>query len=245
MIHIKNLSKSFFSGNETVKLFQDLNLEIPSGDFIAVFWPSGSGKSTFLNMISWIDRNYSGTISILDTEIKNLSDDQMTAFRGKHISYIFQNFKLIDNLTVEENVDLIIELNGLERNFLTSEILEIVGLGNKAKTPAFYLSGGESQRVAIARAFVGKTQILLADEPTGSLDGNNKKIIMDLILALHKQTQNTIIMITHDDAVAKIAKRVFTMANYSLIAWNARNSEKTEDTQGSSPLLNEYTTIIK
>jgi putative ABC transport system ATP-binding protein len=124
-----------------VEIFKNLDLEIPSGDFIALVGPSGSGKSTFLNMMSGIDRNYQGSISVFGKEIQNLSDDEMTAFRGKNISYIFQNFKLIDNLSVEENVDLMVELNGLERNFSTAEILEIVGLTKKAKMSAFHLSG--------------------------------------------------------------------------------------------------------
>ena len=216
MIQIKNLTKTFWSTNDAVEIFKNLDLEIPSGDFIALVGPSGSGKSTFLNMMSGIDRNYQGSISVFGKEIQNLSDDEMTAFRGKNISYIFQNFKLIDNLSVEENVDLMVELNGLERNFSTAEILEIVGLTKKAKMSAFHLSGWESQRVAIARAFVGKTQLLLADEPTGALDIKNKSIIMDLIWELHKKTKNTIIMITHDDEVAKITDRVYKMNNYWL-----------------------------
>ncbi len=217
MIQIKNLTKIFWHWAESVEIFKNLNVEIPSGDFIALVWPSGSGKSTFLNMMSGIDRNYEWSIFVDEKEIKHLSDDEMTGFRGKNISYIFQNFKLIDNLSVEENVDLMIELNGLERNFETQEILDIVWLGKKAKIEAFYLSGGECQRVAIARAFVGKTKLLLADEPTWALDIKNKKIITDLILELHKKIKNTIIMITHDDEVAKIADRVYKMSDYSLI----------------------------
>lgn len=217
MIQIKNLNKKFSSSSGDVEIFKNLNLEISSGEFIALIGPSGSGKSTFLNLLSGLEREYEGELFIDAKDLKTLSDDEMTDFRGKNISYIFQNFKLIDNLTVEENVDLILELNGLERNFSTAEILEIVGLKSKAKTLASFLSGWESQRVAIARAFVGKTKIMLADEPTGALDIKNKKIIMDLIQKLHDQTKNTIIMITHDDDVAKIAGKVYKMQDYSLI----------------------------
>lgn len=209
MIHIQHLKKSFLTGNETVEIFQDLNLEIHSWEFVAIIGPSGSGKSTFLNMLSGIDRSFEGLLQIENKDISKLNDDEMTEFRGKNMSYIFQNFKLVENLTVGENIDLIVELNHLERNFSTDEILQIVWLSSKKDVYAFHLSGGESQRVAIARAFVGKTKILLADEPTGALDIKNKKIIMDLILELHKKIKNTIIMITHDDEVAKLAQTIY------------------------------------
>ncbi len=209
MIQIKNLKKIFQIWNEKVEIFSHLDIEIYSWEFIAIIGPSGSGKSTFLNMISGIDRNFEGLLEIEKKDISQLNDDEMTEFRGKNLSYIFQNFKLIDNLTVGENIDLIIELNHLERNFSTDEILEIVWLTSKKDIYAFHLSGGESQRVAIARAFVWKTKILLADEPTGALDIKNKKIIMDLILDLHQKIQNTIILITHDDEVAKLAEKIY------------------------------------
>jgi len=126
MIQIKKLNKKFSSSSGDVEIFKNLNLNISSGEFIALIGPSGSGKSTFLNLLSGLEREYEGELFIDAKDLKKLSDDEMTDFRGKNISYIFQNFKLIDNLTVEENVDLILELNGLERNFTTAEILEIV-----------------------------------------------------------------------------------------------------------------------
>lgn len=213
MIQIHHLKKIFQVWSESIEIFQDLSLEIQSSDFIAIIGPSGSGKSTFLNILSGIDRNFSGTLEIDGKDIPKLNDDEMTEFRGKNISYIFQNFKLVENLTVAENVDLIVELNQLPRNFSTDEILKIVGLESKKDVYAFHLSGWESQRVAIARAFVGKTSLLLADEPTWALDVKNKKIIMDLILELHKKIKNTIVMITHDDEVAKLAEKVYRVGD--------------------------------
>lgn len=205
MIKIIHVKKQFWIWEMKVEIFNDLNLEIKSWEFVGIIWPSWSGKSTFLNMISWIERDFEWIVEIEWKNISKLSDDEMTEFRGENLSYIFQNFKLVENLTVGENIDLIIELNHLERNFSTDEILKIVWLSSKKDVYAFHLSGWESQRVAIARAFVGKTKILLADEPTGALDIKNKKIIMDLILELHKKIKNTIIMITHDDEVAKLS----------------------------------------
>lgn len=217
MIEIQNVDKFFLTGESRVDIFSGLDFSIEKGDFISIIGPSGSGKSTFLNLISGIDRDYNWTITLDTQEFENLSDSQMTQFRGKNISYIFQNFKLIENLTVRENIDLIVELNHLERNFSTLEILEIVGLRSKIDTYVYNLSGGESQRVAIARAFVGKTKILLADEPTGALDSVNKVIIMDLILELHKKIQNTIILITHDPEVAALSNKVYKVENTSLV----------------------------
>lgn len=217
MIKIKNLTKSFWKDKEKVDIFNNLNLEINSWDFISIVWPSGSWKSTFLNMMSWIDLDFSWDIDVFSFDYKTKNENEITSFRWKNISYIFQNFKLIDNLTVRENIDLVVELNDLERNFSTDEILKLVWLEKKADNYAFNLSWWESQRVAIARAFVWKTKLLLADEPTGSLDAKNKKIIMELISSLHKKTNNTIIMITHDDEVAQISDTIYKMNDYNLI----------------------------
>ena len=217
MIKIKNLSKVFWKDSEKVEILRNLNLEIKEWSFISIVWPSGSWKSTFLNMMSWIDTDFTWSLEVFSFDYKIKNENEITTFRWKNISYIFQNFKLIDNLTVRENIDLVIELNDLERNFSTLEILKLVGLETKADNYVFNLSWWESQRVAIARAFVWKTKLLLADEPTGSLDTKNKKIIMDLISSLHKKTKNTIVMITHDDEVAKISDIVYKMNDFNLI----------------------------
>ena len=217
MIKIKNLSKVFWKDSKKVEILHNLNLEIKEWSFISIVWPSGSWKSTFLNMMSWIDTDFTWNLEVFSFDYKTKNENEITTFRWKNISYIFQNFKLIDNLTVRENIDLVIELNDLERNFSTLEILKLVGLETKADNYVFNLSWWESQRVAIARAFVWKTKLLLADEPTGSLDTKNKKTIMDLISSLHKKTKNTIVMITHDDEVAKISDIVYKMNDFNLI----------------------------
>ena len=217
MISLKKLSKNFLSGEGHIDIFSNLDFNIPEGGFISIVWPSGSGKSTFLNLLSWIDRDYDGQILLDGDDLWKLSDTQMTEFRGKNISYIFQNFKLIENLTVWENIDLIVDLNKLERNFSTLEILEIVGLSDKIDTYVYNLSGGESQRVAIARAFVWKTKILLADEPTWALDVANKENIMKLIVELHKKIGNTIVLITHDNDVAALSQKVYRVEDKGLV----------------------------
>jgi len=216
MITLKQLSKRFPSWEWFVDIFSDLDFTLEKWGFISVIGPSGSGKSTLLNLLSGIDRNYEGDILLDGDSLGELSDTEITEFRGRNISYIFQNFKLIENLTVRENIDLIVDLNKLERNFSTEEILKIVGIESKIDTYVYNLSGWESQRVAIARAFVGKTKLLLADEPTGALDASNKQIIMDLIVELHKKIGNTIVLITHDDEVAKLSQRVYKVEKKSL-----------------------------
>lgn len=216
MIEITQLEKHFSVNGEKVSIFTNTDFSLADGEFIALIGPSGSGKSTFLNILSWIDREYNGRVELAGKDISKFSDSQMTHFRGKNISYIFQNFKLIENLTVGENIDLIIDLNKLERNFSTKEILSIVGLEDKIHSYVYNLSWWESQRVAIARAFVGKTKLLLADEPTGALDSVNKKIVMQLIVDLQKQIGNTIVLITHDDEVAALASKVYRVHNSTL-----------------------------
>ncbi len=217
MIKIKNLNKTFLESNSEVEIFRDVNIEINNWDFVSIIWPSWSWKSTFINILGWIDREYSWDIDIFWNDISKFSESEMTNFRWKNISYIFQNFKLIENLTLRENIDLVVEMNNLERNFSTLEILKIVGLEKYADKYVFNLSWWERQRVAIARAFVWKTKLLLADEPTWALDPKNKSIITDLIIDLHKKTKNTIIMITHDDDVAKISDYSYKTSNLSLI----------------------------
>lgn len=218
MINIKKLNKIYpnKNGKDTI-IYKDMDLKIEKGSFISVLGTSGSGKTTFLNLISGLDNFQNGSIEINQQKLESLSDDEKTAFRAKNISFIFQQFNLIDNLTVEENIDLIIELNKIERRYTTKELLKIVGLWDKLKAYPYNLSGWEQQRVAVARAFVWKTPILLADEPTWNLDDANSKIVMTLIQKLHKESGNTIIMITHDLKIAKIADSSFFLEKHALI----------------------------
>lgn len=217
MIKIENLNKSFkVKDSKEVIIYKNLNLEIKKWEFISILGTSWSWKTTLLNLVSWLDSFDSWKIIVNDFELSNMNNEEKTKFRWKNISFIFQQFNLIDNLTVEENLDLIIELNNLNRRYETKEILKIVWLEDKINSYPYNLSWWEQQRVAVARAFIWETPILLADEPTGNLDSENKQIIVDLIKKLHTDNNNTIIMITHDLDIAKVADKVYYLNDYTL-----------------------------
>lgn len=217
MIELKNVTKIFSKADSQNVLYQNMDFEVKSGEFIAIVGRSGSWKSTILNLISGLLWPDEGSISIDNQDITKLSQDEITKFRGKNMSFIFQQFHLIPNLTVEENITLPLEINKIPAQFETKEILQKVWLSQKAESYPFELSGWEQQRVAVARAFAAQTNILLADEPTGNLDENNAKNVMDILQTLHKETKNTIILITHDMQVAEYADKIYTLENKQLI----------------------------
>lgn len=216
MILLNNISKSYNTTEWKITIFDDTSLEVQPWSFIAVMWPSGSWKSTLLNLLSWLDKPTQWEIHIGWTDITNYDNNTLTKRRWRNISFIFQSFHLLPHLTVEENINLAVQLNNLETRYTTDEILEKVWLWDRKKAYPFTLSGGEQQRVAIARAFIWKTPILLADEPTGNLDENNAKRIIELISDLHKDTWTTIIMITHDSAIAQYAQTRYVLKNHTL-----------------------------
>jgi putative ABC transport system ATP-binding protein len=216
MINISNVTKKYSSTEWEIRIFENMSLAIPQWSFVAIMWPSWSWKSTLLNLLSGLDKPNEGTIRVADTAFDGTSDDAITSWRWKHISFIFQAFHLLPHLTVEENINLSLQLNNLERRYSTDEILEKVGLSDRKKAYPFTLSGWEQQRVAIARAFVWQTPILLADEPTWNLDENTAQRIIDLIASLHKDTWTTIVMITHDDRIAQKAQVRYRLHNHNL-----------------------------
>lgn len=221
MIQLKNIAKSYTSRGEVVELFTDLSWQVESGAWVGLMGASGAGKSTLLSLIAGIltpdagsillgsggtEQDFSssstGTAELARNDkavdITALTRDEMTAFRGQNIAFIFQAFELIANLTVTENINLVLDISHAPRRYSSEEILEKVGLAGKGNRYPGELSGGEQQRVAIARAFVADVPYLFADEPTGNLDEKNAEKIMELIRTLHEETKNTIIMITHD-----------------------------------------------
>lgn len=209
MIAFDQVTKSYTTGGETVTILKDFDLEIQTGEFVAIMGPSGSGKSTLLGLAGGIITPDSGSVKLGEAELSALSDAQATEFRGANIAYIFQSFELISTLTVRENIELPLDINqGVARAYSVDEILTRVGLSGKGDRYPDQLSGGERQRVAIARAFIGKFPYLYADEPTGNLDRANAERVMDLIAELHAETGNTILMITHDPLIGARADRV-------------------------------------
>lgn len=177
---------------------------------------SGAGKSSLLSLMAGIIRPDGGNIFLGDTDITLLTKDQMIEWRGKNIAFIFQAFELIPNLSAEENIDLVLDISHAKRRYSTEAILEKVGLSGKWKRYPKELSGGEQQRLAIARAFVADVPYLFADEPTGNLDEANATRIMNLIDVLHRETGNTIIMITHDPDIAKRALVIYKLQGGAL-----------------------------
>ncbi|MFF2878104.1 ABC transporter ATP-binding protein [Gottfriedia sp. NPDC057991] len=210
IIQIKNMTKMYELGGETVMALQSVSLDIQKGDFISVIGPSGSGKSTFMNMIGCLDRPDSGRYLIDNEDVGQMKSSQLATIRNEKIGFIFQNFNLIPKLTAVENVELPLIYRGMktaERRELALSALKKVGLVDRANHLPTQLSGGQQQRVAIARALAGSPPILLADEPTGALDSKTSKEILEIMNLLNEQG-HTIILITHDLEVAKNANRI-------------------------------------
>jgi putative ABC transport system ATP-binding protein len=186
-----------------------INLRIEKGDFISVMGSSGSGKSTLLNLIGGMDRPNEGKILVNGEDISSYEDDRLTLYRRKKIGFIFQFFNLLPNITVSENIEIPLLLNGITDNTRIKEYIHIVGLGGREKAYPHELSGGEQQRVAIARALIHDPDIILADEPTGSLDSHTGNTIMDIISALAEKTKKTVLLVTHDQSIAQFAHKTF------------------------------------
>lgn len=217
MISCNNLNKSYTTNEQQVIIYDQLDWSLAQWASVAIMWPSWSGKSTLLNMISWLELPDSGTIVVQWTTITDLSDDERTRWRSKHVWFVFQQFHLIPNLTVAENIDLVIDISWVGRRFVTDEILDKVWLTGFGSRYPWQLSGWEQQRVAVARAFVWQLPILLADEPTGNLDHRNAVIIMDLMMQLHRESGTTVIIITHDPQVAAYAQTQYQLSDWDLI----------------------------
>lgn len=209
MISVKHLSMRLTAGGRPVTILDDVSLEIPAKQKVAVVGPSGSGKSTLLGLMAGLDRPTVGSIELDGTDITAISESRMARFRRKTIGYIFQSFHLIPTLTALENVLVPLELAGTASSKERAiELLQAVGLGDRVYHYPVQLSGGEQQRVAVARAFACRPPILLADEPTGNLDSITGRHVMDLLLALHRDYGTTLVLVTHDPAIASSMHRV-------------------------------------
>lgn len=209
IVTVKDIVKEYAMGEVTVKASNNMNFEIFEGEFVVVLGPSGSGKSTVLNMIGGMDRPTSGEVIIDGENITKYSDNQLTTYRRKKIGFVFQFYNLMPNLTAMENVELVIPLS--YNPLKAEEIMKDVGLNERASNFPAQLSGGEQQRVAIARALVKNPLLLLCDEPTGALDYKTGKLILKLLHDINKNMNKTIIVITHNAAIAAMADRIITI----------------------------------
>jgi len=210
---VVNLTRTIATPTHKVEILRGINLTIPQGEFAAIMGPSGSGKSTLLGLLAGLDSATGGSIILDGQDITGLSEDRMSEVRGRKIGFVFQSFQLIPTLTAEENVLLPAELAGADFDIVKRgrELLKRVGLGDRMDHYPVQLSGGEQQRVALARAFITKPPILLADEPTGNLDGKTGHQVLEILLELNRQEGATLVLVTHDPTLAAHADRVITL----------------------------------
>ena len=212
ILSIKNISKFYtLDGKHQEQALKNINLQIAKGKITAIYGPSGCGKTSLLNIISGLDRQYEGVLEFKGESLRDLSEIELTQFRKDKIGFVFQNFKLIQNNTILENVSIPLIYNGMSSKDRKAKVLkglEDVGLHQKEDLLPNKLSGGQQQRVAIARAIINEPKFIIADEPTGALDSKTSKDIMDLFVSLNKEKGTTMIMVTHDREVANKADRI-------------------------------------
>ena len=220
MLKVENIKKEFVSGDQVVKAVDGINLDIPTGTFSVIVGKSGSGKSTLLSLLGALDKPTSGRIEVDKEDVTTFSDQKLSHYRCKKIGFVFQGYNLIPNLTALENVMLPMEFAGknpTESKKRAEKLLIEVGiLDQKQHRKPARLSGGEQQRVAIARSLANQPKLILADEPTGNLDSHPGKLIVDLLRKLAKDEKTTIVAVTHDDGIAKLADVTFTLKDGKL-----------------------------
>ncbi len=219
MIEVRNLTKSLASGSRTVEILKGINLTVRDREVLAIEGPSGSGKSTLLGLLAGFDHPSGGSIRLDGEDITRMNEDQLALLRGRKIGFVFQSYNLIPTLTAEENIMLPVEIRGQpdgaqER---ARELLHAVGLEDRRSHYPAQLSGGEQQRVALARAFAGNPSILLADEPTGNLDSVTGMTVLDLLLKLNRKEGTTLVLVTHDPALSKLADRIVRLKDGQII----------------------------
>lgn len=222
-LEIRGIKKSFGTGDSRVNVLKGLDLDIEKGEFCVLLGPSGSGKSTLLNIIGGIDGADEGSITIEGERLEDMTEKKLSLYRRKHLGYIFQMYNLIPNLTVQENIEVGAYLS--DHPLDVNELLHTLGLYEHQRKLPNQLSGGQQQRTAIGRAIVKNPDILLCDEPTGALDYHTSKEILKLIETVNQRYGNTIIMVTHNDAIKDMADRVVKLRD-GMIRKNYRNEVK-------------------
>lgn len=210
MIELKGINKVYRTNEIETQALENVNLQVKQGEFLSIMGPSGCGKSTLLNIMGLLDTPTSGTITINGTDVSQMNDKELAAFRNKSLGFVFQSFHLINSLNVIDNVELPLlyrNISAKEREELAKQVLERVGLSHRMRHMPTQLSGGQCQRVAIARAIIGNPDIILADEPTGNLDSKMGAEVMGLLHKLNQEDGRTIVMVTHNEEQAKQTTR--------------------------------------
>ena len=218
IVRTENLSKTYGSGENLVKAIDDVNLKIEKGEFIAIVGPSGSGKSTLLHLLGGVDNPSSGKIFIDGNDISKYSSKELALFRRRKVGLIYQFYNLIPNLTVRHNIELPLKLDKRKINQDEfSDIVKKLGIESKLNSFPSELSGGQQQRVAIARSLIYSPSLVLADEPTGNLDRENSREIIEILKYFNRTLNQTIIVITHDESIALEAERVITIVDGKIV----------------------------
>jgi putative ABC transport system ATP-binding protein len=241
LIKITNLNKIYHTDGNQTNALKDVNLTISEGDYVTIQGPSGGGKSTLLSIIGLLDKASSGDYQISNYSVKSLSGSQMAKVRNREIGFIFQDFNLIGDMTVSQNVELPLVYRGIKKSIREAKVIEVlkrVNMSEKYQHLPNQLSGGQQQRVAVARALVGSPTLLLADEPTGNLDSNNGDSVMQLLSELNEQGV-TICMVTHDSRYAHFAKRTINLFDGEVIesSVNVQINKTTPDTREVAELI--------
>jgi len=220
IVRVRSVHKYFQRGSEQIDVLQDLSLDVPEGEFLALMGPSGSGKTTLLNLIAGLDQPSAGEIWVGDHLISEMSEAELARWRTRHVGFVFQFYHLLPVLTAYENVEmplLLLPLSAGERRRQVLTVLDLVGLSDRLNHRPGQLSGGQQQRVGIARAIVTDPTLIVADEPTGDLDARSAEEILKLMVELQKGLRKTIIMVTHDPRAASKAERILHLEKGQLV----------------------------
>lgn len=219
-IETQDLTKVFVLGEEKVKALDNVNIKINKGEICAILGTSGSGKSTLLNMLAGLDRPSAGKVIVAGKRIDKMDEKQLVLFRQKHTGFVFQSYNLIASMTALENVALPLMFKGVdkkEREKRALEMLKLVGVENRSHHKPSQMSGGQQQRVGIARAFVSNPSIIFADEPTGNLDSKTTKEVMSLITDIIHKNNQTMVLVTHDESVARYADKIIRVIDGKVV----------------------------
>jgi putative ABC transport system ATP-binding protein len=217
MLRCESLTQTYLSGGRPLTVLNDITFTLERGGFLAVVGPSGSGKTTLLGLLAGLDRPKGGRVELDGQDLGALSEDQRARLRAEKVGFVFQAFQLIPTLTARENVQVPLELRGEPAEARAQELLERMGIGDRAHHYPAQLSGGEQQRVALARAFSIRPQILFADEPTGNLDAQTGATIIDLMVSLNRELNTTLVLVTHDHDLAARARRTIRLSDGRIV----------------------------